>query len=150
MKRYRHEYVNDEVSSIHDDCEKKELVAEEIVERLNKYDTENRLLRKEQHLKYGDIMDLRLLNHVCDDLRNANQSLIAERDVAKAELELEKERRGSYYKENKWLKERNEGLANRNWAVTKILIEYETTDLYDNADEAIKEINKAMCLRKIE
>lgn len=34
-KRYRMEYVNDEVSAIHDDYEKEEMCAEVIVDRLN-------------------------------------------------------------------------------------------------------------------
>lgn len=49
-KRYRMEYVNCEVSAIYDDYEKEELIAEEIVDRLNQLSTKNRQLKKKIHI----------------------------------------------------------------------------------------------------
>lgn len=48
-QRYRMEYVNCEVSAIYDDYEK-ELIAEEIVDRLNELSTKNRQLKKKIHI----------------------------------------------------------------------------------------------------
>ena len=45
-ERYRMEYVNCEVSAIHDDYEKEEMCAEVIVDRLNELSTKNRQLEK--------------------------------------------------------------------------------------------------------
>lgn len=48
------------------------------------------------------------------------------------------------------LHDRNTGLADENWQVKKILIEYDTTDKYETAEEVIEAIKKAINLRMIE
>lgn len=53
-------------------------------------------------------------------------------------------------KDNEWLKERNEGLAEEITAVTMIIINYDTTNKYKHPSEALAEIKKAIGLVMIQ
>lgn len=52
--------------------------------------------------------------------------------------------------ENEHLKQRNNELAEQNWMVNKIIIEYDTTDKYKDAKDVVKAIKEVMGLVMIE
>lgn len=51
--------------------------------------------------------------------------------------------------DNKFLQERIDGLAERLWAVNRIIIEYDTTSKYKDAGEVITAIKEAIGLEMI-
>lgn len=73
-ERYKHEYVNCEVSEIIDTVENESLTAEEITDRLNALNNENQTLKKELQRMY----DVATLNKAIEVLENKYDKMLSD------------------------------------------------------------------------
>lgn len=69
--RYVVEWLDDERASIHDEVEKEEMTAEDVVDRLNKLTAENRLLEIKANKFERKYIETKLKN---DDLKKENKT----------------------------------------------------------------------------
>lgn len=82
-----------------------------------------------------------------NELYDENEQL--KKQIQRLESKLKKERRVTQKQHEKWDKqatERINGLSEQNWSVIKIIIEYDTTNKYENANEVIDKIKEVMGL----